>query len=245
MGTKPVIELRNASIYHRQDGGNVRKVDDPNNNMILANINVSIEQGELVYLIGKVGSGKSSFLKTLYGELPLITGEGTVAGFNLRKLRRKQVPFLRRRLGIVFQDYKLLHDRNVYENLRFILRATNWKRESEFTSRIEEVLEAVDLTHKMHKMPFQMSGGEQQRLAIARALLNDPDVLLADEPTGNLDPTAADTIMKIFMDIKESGCAIVMATHNINNLQQYPSRTLRFNQGSVEDIDVVNILSNK
>lgn len=237
-----VIEIRDAAIYHRQDGGVVGKADNPNNNMILSDINVRIGKGELVYLIGRVGSGKSSFLKTLYAEVPLVTGEGYVAGFYLRKLKRKDIPKLRRRLGIVFQDYKLLSDRNVFQNLRFVLKATGWKDEAKITARIEEVLTLVDLLHKTHKMPFQMSGGEQQRLAIARALLNSPEVILADEPTGNLDPAAADIIMKIFNDIIAStGCSVVMATHNITNLQKYPSRTLRFNHGIIEDIDIKSI----
>lgn len=238
-----VIELKNVAIYHRQDGGVVGKINNPNNDLILSGVNVSVGKGELVYLIGRVGSGKSSFLKTLYGEIPLIAGEGHVAGHDLRKLRRKNIPHLRRRLGIVFQDYKLLADRNVFQNLRFVLKATGWKDEAKITSRIEEVLTLVDLLHKTHKMPFQLSGGEQQRLAIARALLNNPEVILADEPTGNLDPSAADVVMKIFMEIiAATGCSVVMATHNINNIQKYPSRTLRFNQGLVEEIDIKSIL---
>lgn len=237
---QPVIELSNASIYHGREG----KHAGPENSLVLSDLNVTIGRGELVYLIGRVGSGKSSFLKTLYAELPLVNGTGRVAGYDLYRIKRKNIPFLRRRLGIVFQDYKLLGDRNVFDNLRFVLKATNWKDERKITERIDEVLHLVDLSHKVHKMPFEMSGGEQQRLAIARALLNNPEVILADEPTGNLDPSAADVIMRIFTDvIRTTGCSVVMATHNISNLQNYPSRTLRFNQGHVEDIDISSIFS--
>mgnify|MGYP005777753403 FL=1 len=242
---QPVIELKNASIYHSRkwDGGK-RKAGDADNALILSDVNLRVEPGELVYLIGRVGSGKSSLLKTLYGELPLMEGEGCVAGYDLCRLRRRDIPYLRRRLGIVFQDYRLLGDRNVYENLRFVLRATGWKDERKVEQRIEEVLSRVDLSHKMHKMPFQMSGGEQQRLGIARALLNDPEVILADEPTGNLDPAATDVIMRIFTDvIVQTGCFVIMATHNINNLRNYPSRTLRFGHGTVEEIDVYGIFA--
>ena len=233
-----LIELKDAAVYCGGEG----KQPGPENTLVLSDVNVSIGKGELVYLIGRVGSGKSSFLKTLYAELPLISGEGTVAGFDLHRIKRKQIPFLRRRLGIVFQDYQLLGDRNVYENLRFVLKSTNWKDDRKITERIDEVLEMVDLAHKVHKMPFEMSGGEQQRLAVARALLNNPEVILADEPTGNLDPSAADIIMRIFQSvIEQTGCAVIMATHNITNLQNYPSRTLRFSQGHVEDIDISTI----
>lgn len=233
-----IIELRDASVYCGGEGRNA----GPENSLVLSDVNITIGKGELVYLIGRVGSGKSSLLKTLYAELPLISGTGWVAGFELNRIKRKKVPYLRRRLGIVFQDYKLLGDRNVYDNLRFVLRSTDWKNEKEINERIGEVLELVNLSHKIHKMPFEMSGGEQQRLAIARALLNNPEVILADEPTGNLDPSAADVIMRIFIDvIQHTGCSVIMATHNIQNLQNYPSRTLRFNQGHVEDIDINSI----
>ena len=234
---QPIIELRDAAIYN---GGEKKNLGD--NNLVLSDVNVQIGKGELVYLIGRVGSGKSSFLRTLYADLPLLSGRGTVAGYELCGIKRRQIPHLRRRLGIVFQDYKLLEDRNVFENLRFVLKATQWKDEKRITERIDAVLEQVGLTHKVHKMPFQMSGGEQQRLAVARALLNEPEVILADEPTGNLDPNAADMIMNIFMDvIAANNCSVVMATHNISNLQNYPSRTLRFNQEHVEDIDITTI----
>lgn len=238
---EPVIELRNANIYHHETDGNV-KPGGVHNNLILSGVNVTIGRGELVYLIGRVGSGKSSFLKTLYADLPLVEGWGCVAGYDLCTIRRKEIPMLRRRLGIVFQDYKLLGDRNVFENLRFVLRATSWKDERQIERRIDEVLTLVDLANHKHKMPFQMSGGEQQRLSVARALLNNPEVILADEPTGNLDHAAADMIMKIFISaIASTGCSVVMATHNITNIQNYPSRVLRFGQGRVEEIDVTNL----
>ncbi len=234
-----VIVLKGASIYHPGDSG---RESDPGSDLILSNVNVSIGKGELVYLIGRVGSGKSSFLKTLYADLPLREGAGEIAGFDLRRLRSRDVPCLRRRLGIVFQDFQLLADRNVYENLRFVLRATEWKDGSEIERRIEEVLGLVDLGHKAYRMPFQLSGGEQQRLSIARALLNHPEVILADEPTGNLDPAAAELIMRIFDDaIRTTGCSVVMATHNITNIHNFPSRTLRFALGRVEEIDVQHI----
>ena len=218
--------------------------NDRYNCMVLSQVNLTVDKGELVYLIGRVGSGKSSLLKTLYADLPLIEGEGCVAGYDLRKIKNREIPFLRRRMGIVFQDYKLLGDRNAYENLRFVLKATDWKHENEISDRIEQVLGLVGLSHMKHKMPFEMSGGEQQRLALARALLNYPEVVLADEPTGNLDPAAADLIMKIFTEITATtNCCVVMSTHNITNLQNYPSRTLRFNQGRVEEIALDPILN--
>ena len=238
----PIIELRNAAIY---SGGTGKKQPGPDDNLVVSDVNVDIAKGELVYLIGRVGSGKSSFLRTLYADLPLYSGTGNVAGFELHRIKRKQVPLLRRRLGIVFQDYKLLGDRNVYENLRFVLRATAWKNEKEIQARIDEVLKQVGLSHKIHKMPSEMSGGEQQRLAVARALLNNPEVILADEPTGNLDPSTADSIMSIFQHVVSTGCSVVMATHNIQNLQNHPSRTLRFNNGKVEDIDISTIFGKK
>jgi len=237
----PIIELRNAAIYNGSGG----KRPGPEDTLVVSDVNVDIAKGELVYLIGRVGSGKSSFLRTLYADLPLYTGSGTIAGVELHRIKRKQVPHLRRRLGIVFQDYKLLGDRNVYENLRFVLKATAWKSEHMIRERIDQVLDQVGLSHKIHKMPSEMSGGEQQRLAVARALLNDPEVILADEPTGNLDPSTADSIMSIFQGVVASGCSVVMATHNIQNLQHYPSRTLRFNHGKVEDIDISTLFGKK
>ncbi len=244
MESTAVIELRNVSIYHPRDSfreARFRKKRD-SRDLVLSNVNITVRQGELVYLIGRVGSGKSSLMRTLYADLPLIEGEGWVAGFDLTKIRRKDVPYLRRRMGVVFQDYQLLTDRNVFQNLQFVLKATGWKNSTEIKIKISEVLKEVGLINKEYKMPFQLSGGEQQRLAIARALLNNPQVILADEPTGNLDPAASDGIMQLFHKIANTGCAVIMATHNIGNIEQYPSRTIRFNQGQIEEIDIVSIL---
>jgi len=238
----PVIDLRRVSIYHtrepfRRPTGNPRHRGD----LILSEVDLTVMPGEQVYLIGRVGSGKSTLLKTLYAEIPLYEGEGKVVGFDLRRLRRREIPYLRRRIGVVFQDYQLLTDRNVFNNLYHVMRATGWKHEADIRRKIEEVTALVDIQNKMYKMPFQLSGGEQQRLAIARAVLNNPDVILADEPTGNLDPSAADDVMNLFHRIAEGGCAIVMSTHNISNIQQYPSRTIRFHQGKVEEINIQSI----
>ena len=209
---------------------------------ILSDINFELKKGEFIYLIGKVGSGKSTFLKALYGEVEIDNGEAQVLGYSVRHMKRKDLPTLRRKLGIVFQDYRLLTDRNVFMNLHFVLRATGWRNELQIRSKSAEVLDMVSLHNKEYKMPYELSGGEQQRLAIARALLNDPQVILADEPTGNLDPAAADGLMQLLRWIVSRGCAVLMSTHNISNIQQYPSRTLRFNQGRVEEIDMQSIL---
>ncbi len=240
MAHENVIELRGVNVYHslvvgrRLTHRNYRKCGEK----VLSEVSLKVAPGEMVYLIGRVGSGKSSLLKTLYAEVPLLEGEGSVAGFDLGSVRRRDVPALRRRLGIVFQDYQLLTDRNVLENLLFVLRATGWKNRTEMMQRIADVLDQVGLTNKEYKMPFELSGGEQQRLAIARALLNDPEVILADEPTGNLDPETAEGIMRLFCSIAQGGCAIVMSTHNVTNIQLYPSRTVRFNRGCIEELDI-------
>lgn len=204
---------------------------------VLSGVNLEVGRGQMVYFIGLVGSGKSSLLKVLYAELPLLEGEGEIVGFDLASLRRRDVHKLRRKIGIVFQDYQLLPDRSVYENLRFVMRATGWRREADIAARIEEVLEVVGLQNKQYKMPHELSGGEQQRLQIARALINSPSVILADEPTGNLDPRSSDEIMELFRRIVQSGCSIIMSTHNIANIAQFPARTLRFSKGRVEEID--------
>ena len=244
MNPNTVVELRDAAIYHANDAFREASFKGHKGvqNLILSDVNLSVYPGEMVYLIGRVGSGKSSLLKTLYAELPWREGYGSVVGFDLRRIRRKDVPYLRRRMGIVFQDYRLLTDRNVFMNLHFVLRATGWRNELQIRSKIAEVLDMVSLHNKEYKMPYELSGGEQQRLAIARALLNDPQVILADEPTGNLDPAAADGLMQLLRWIVSRGCAVLMSTHNISNIQQYPSRTLRFNQGRVEEIDMQSIL---
>mgnify|MGYP003563440293 CR=1 FL=1 len=204
--------------------------------LVLSDVNFEIKKNEFVYLIGKVGSGKTSLIKTINAEIPLKQGTAYAAGFNLTGIKKKEVPKLRRKLGIVFQDFQLLIDRNVHENLKFVLGATGWKNKKEINHRIEEVLEKVELQHKGYKMPHQLSGGEQQRVVIARALLNDPDIILADEPTGNLDPETSDQIMNILFEIQESGRAVIMATHNYNLIQKYPARTLRCEDGKVVDM---------
>lgn len=240
MAQENVIELRDVVVYQPdEDAG---RLSYRNAQQVLHGVNISVGAGEMVYFIGRVGSGKSSLLKTLYAELPLLEGEGMIAGFDLRRLRRKDVPKLRRKIGIVFQDYQLLTDRNVYDNLRFVMRATGWKNEGEIALRIENVLGLVGLQNKEYKMPFELSGGEQQRLVIARALVNGPQIILADEPTGNLDPKAADEVMALFRKIVQSGCSIVMSTHNIANIEQYPSRTFRFVKGRAEEIDIRPLL---
>lgn len=212
--------------------------------IILKDVEFALKPGEFMYLIGRVGSGKSSLLKTLYGEIPLREGEGFAVGFDLRKLKTRQVPFLRRRMGIVFQDFQLLSDRNVYDNLLFVLKATGWKNKVEMDHRIREVLSEVDMVHKGYKMPHQLSGGEQQRIAIARALLNKPDLILADEPTGNLDPDTSDELMQLLHKIckNDDGKAVIMATHNYNLIKKYPGRTVkcvdsRLSEAQQEEID--------
>lgn len=198
-----------------------------NEHIVLSDVHLTVGKSEFVYVIGRVGSGKTSLIKTLNAELPLIEGSGIVAGYELEKIKRKDVPFLRRKLGIVFQDFQLLTDRNVESNLEFALRATGWKNKEEISERIAAVLEKVSLGYKGYKMPHQLSGGEQQRVVIARALLNDPEVILADEPSGNLDPATSDDIMKILLSIAESGRAVMMATHNYQLIKKFPSRTLK------------------
>ncbi len=215
-----IIELDKISVYQHE-------------NLILANVTLLISKGEFLYLIGKTGSGKSSLLKTIYAELPLKAGSGIVAGFNLHDLHRKEIPFLRRKLGIVFQDFQLLMDRSVNENLLFVMRATGWKDKREMQKRLLEVLAKVNLGNKGAKMPHQLSGGEQQRVAIARALVNNPEVILADEPTGNLDPESSEGIISLLMDISKTGRAVVMATHNYTFFDKYPARTLLCENGRV------------
>lgn len=241
MDKNPVIELKDVAVYHSAKPGsrNPKRYGE----MVISDVTLTICEGEMVYFIGKVGSGKSSLIKTLYAEVPLIEGEGSIVGFDLRNLRRRDISRLRRSIGIVFQDYQLLTDRDVFGNLHYVMKATGWKDETEMRKRIEQVLSVVGLEAKMYKMPFELSGGQQQRLAIARALVNNPKVILADEPTGNLDPWAAEEIMEVFRRIVADGCSIVMSTHNVANIEQYPSRTVRFNRGKIEEIDINTILS--
>lgn len=244
MGEQNVIRLRGVTIYHTDDpfGSRSEKKLLQQGELILSDLNFDINAGEFVYLIGRVGSGKSSLLKTLYAELQLIEGEGYVAGFDLRKLKRRDIPMLRRRIGIVFQDYQLLTDRNVFMNLYYVMKATGWKNESEIRKRIDEVLKVVSLEAKGYKMPFKLSGGEQQRLVIARALLNRPRLLLADEPTGNLDPLTAEGIIRLFQEIARQGCAVVMSTHNTALIEEYPSRTILFSKGKIKEVPVQTML---
>ncbi len=244
MGEQNVIRLRGVTIYHTDDpfGSRSEKKLLQQGELILSDLNFDINAGEFVYLIGRVGSGKSSLLKTLYAELQLIEGEGYVAGFDLRKLKRRDIPMLRRRIGIVFQDYQLLTDRNVFMNLYYVMKATGWKNESEIRKRIDEVLKVVSLEAKGYKMPFELSGGEQQRLVIARALLNRPRLLLADEPTGNLDPLTAEGIIRLFQEIARQGCAVVMSTHNTALIEEHPSRTILFSKGKIKEVPVQTML---
>lgn len=244
MGEQNVIRLRGVTIYHTDDpfGSRSEKKLLQQGELILSDLNFDINAGEFVYLIGRVGSGKSSLLKTLYAELQLIEGEGYVAGFDLRKLKQRDIPMLRRRIGIVFQDYQLLTDRNVFMNLYYVMKATGWKNESEIRKRIDEVLKVVSLEAKGYKMPFELSGGEQQRLVIARALLNRPRLLLADEPTGNLDPLTAEGIIRLFQEIARQGCAVVMSTHNTALIEEYPSRTILFSKGKIKEVPVQTML---
>ena len=209
------------------------------NNVLLSEIDFILNKGEFIYLVGKTGSGKSSFLKTLYGELTLKVGEATVAGYNLRKLRRKQIPFLRRKIGIVFQDFQLLGDRSVNENLLFVMRATGWKDKEKMRKKADELLLLVGLESVGGKMPHQLSGGEQQRVAIARALVNDPELILADEPTGNLDPETSADIMNLIFAISRKGTAVITATHDYSVMERFPYKTLKCEDGKIIEITPV------
>ena len=228
MSEKYVVRLKNAAIYHADNpfGSTSESKLLQRGEMVLSDVNLCVAPGEFVYLLGRVGSGKSTLLKTLYAEVQLLTGEGRVAGFDLRRLKRRDIPYLRRRIGIVFQDYQLLTDRNVFMNLYYVMKATGWKHESEIRERIDQVLNLVDLGAKSYKMPFELSGGEQQRLVIARALLNDPQVILADEPTGNVDNDIAPKLMKLFVELNKLGTTVVIATHNENLIKEFRYPTI-------------------
>lgn len=226
--TQPVLQVSQATIFQGE-------------NPVLLDVNFSVEQHEFVFLIGRTGSGKSSLLKTLYADLPLKTGTVEIAGYHLEKIKTKEVPYLRRKIGIIFQDFQLFTDRSVQENLAFVLKATGWKDNVQIRNRISEVLLQVGLAEALTKMPHQLSGGEQQRIVIARALLNNPSILLADEPTGNLDPDVADGIFKLFQEINKQGTAILMATHNHELLRKFPYRVLKCEKGKLLDSQVHDV----
>lgn len=221
--SQTVLFLRNVNIYQE-------------NNKVLSDVNLEVNHGEFIYIIGKTGSGKSSFMKTLYADLPLVEGQASIVDFDLANLKDDKIPYLRRKIGIVFQDFKLLPDRSVYENMIFVLKATGWTDLSEMQLKIEEVLEKVGMKNLSKKMPHQLSGGEQQRVAIARALLNDPELILADEPTGNLDPQTSVEVLEVLKKINENGKTVIMATHNYALLMKFPAKTLKCEDGTIFEV---------
>jgi cell division transport system ATP-binding protein len=218
-----MVSLNNATIVNE-------------NNIIFSDINFNVDSGELVFLIGKTGTGKSSLLKVLYGDLPLKSGYGSIVGFDLNKLKDNQIPKLRRKLGVVFQDFKLLTDRTIFDNLSFVLKATGWKEKNKINHRVAEVLDMVNVTSNNKKYPFELSGGEQQRVAIARALLNHPELIIADEPTGNLDPETSNEIMQLFSKLHKGGISLIMATHDYNMIVKFPGKIYQCNQGSLNEV---------
>ncbi len=220
--SEPIISVQNAFIYQESQ-------------LVLKEANFNISKGEFVYLIGRTGSGKSSLLKTLYADLPLTSGKISIADFQLHNLSRSQIPFLRRKLGIIFQDFQLFYDRTVADNLMFVMKATGWTSTAKMRDRITEVLFQVGLSSLDNKMPHQLSGGEQQRLVVARSLLNDPLIIIADEPTGNLDPEVAEGVMQLFLQINKGGTAVLMATHNYDFLDKFPARVLKIDNGRLKD----------
>jgi cell division transport system ATP-binding protein len=218
-----MVSLKNATIVNE-------------NNILFSDINFNVNSGELVFLIGKTGTGKSSLLKVLYGDLHIKSGQGSIMGFDLTQLKENQVPKLRRKLGIVFQDFKLLPDRTVFENLSFVLKATGWKEKDKIKKRVSEVLEMVNVTSNDKKYPFELSGGEQQRVAIARALLNNPEIIIADEPTGNLDPETSNEIMQLFSKLHKEGISLIMATHDYNMIVKFPGKIYQCDQKSLNEV---------
>lgn len=218
-----VLSLKKANIFQEK-------------NIILKNINLEVKKGEFVYLIGKTGSGKSSLLKTLYGDLKLNNGEGEIVGYNLKTLNERDIPYLRRKLGIIFQDFKLLNDRSIYKNLEFVLKATGWRNKNKINEKIRSVLEKVNIQSKSEKFPHELSGGEQQRVAIARALLNDPELILADEPTGNLDPQTSFEVMQVLQDLNTKGNTIFMVTHDYTLILKFPSKTLKCENNNIFEV---------
>ncbi|OYQ43467.1 cell division ATP-binding protein FtsE [Flavobacterium aurantiibacter] len=218
-----VVHLQNVSIFQDKRA-------------VLTDVNLDVKQGDFLYIIGKTGSGKSSLMKTLYADLPLEQGEAQIVDFNLKGLKEADIPFLRRKIGIVFQDFQLLPDRNVYENMHFVLRATGWKNASDMDAKIDEVLSRVDMQAFAKKMPHQLSGGEQQRVAIARTLLNDPELILADEPTGNLDPQTSVEVLEVLRKINANGKSVIMATHDYALLLKFPSKTLKCENGTLFEV---------
>ena len=218
-----MVSLKNATIVNE-------------NNILFSDINFNVNSGELVFLIGKTGTGKSSLLKVLYGDLHIKSGQGSIMGFDLTQLKENQIPKLRRKLGIVFQDFKLLPDRTVFENLSFVLKATGWKEKNKIKKRVSEVLEMVNVTSNDKKYPFELSGGEQQRVAIARALLNNPEIIIADEPTGNLDPETSNEIMQLFSKLHKEGISLIMATHDYNMIVKFPGKIYQCDQKSLNEV---------